>query len=857
MPPIVELSKTLCGDIDTLGESSKKYVEDVEYMTAPIIGNFETEKTLRDAVLSTLFAVVTEQPQKVLHISGLVQVVNAKNPTIGKTIAEYFHQKVQEFIEQSTDKNISPESFETGPWNKIKLTLRFLSTLSTMVRESSLVNIYVQFLNFSIDLQNSTPNKRNPLAEAVYYNTLISVPYLLAFGEPTEEIKQGVHEIVKAAQNFKILEQQLTITKPFSSSTDVPYEPKSIAGLILPALQDILSNDFSKVFALFPPLSVALQHLLTETEKFNLPQFSIPSIETFKDISGLDTGLGSVDGMWRTPRLTFEVYLPSFGFDTVPKSTDFAGLLFDDIVIDIVEALEFNRKEVARQIITLDLFFADGVFAPPASSIDQLKETHKNNESLEKPLSTWKTEDVAIKNILSLIFKLPTVSQPFAYFYTTLVEACTNAAQAIAPVLGRAIRFFYSNIHLADFELRFRYLDWLAVQLSNFNFTWKWREWESDSVKNSKSHYHPRVAFIRNLIAKEMRLATKEKIQQTLTSDEFHQYLNINLFEATEIKNYYLSLFGEQNLENVDLDLHEYESKLFFLKENFPLKENTEKLIELFHKGANESEYGSVIKDIEAKCNAYANPEKLLVTLIFQTLAFVGNRSISHAGKYIGNTFEFLKSVLGQNSQPKIADAEKQDNDVQTAELSEATTISELKSLERQIWAIDAILKYWNSSPENGYLVLDVLESYDVLSPLALIKYSLDDSHTFNFGLVNVSATESIFRMLTSVVYSGKSSRELKLVFDSLLTILSGSLKAIDSSNEEIKLPNVEAEFEDRTEAIWKYHTGVGFLRAVLRKFSDDYVTLIPQLQESLISLVDHEPTVATIQGFLQELNSL
>lgn len=859
LPPIVELAKTLCGDINTLGESSKKYVEDVEFMTAPIVGNFESERALRDAVLSTLFAVVNEQPQKILHISGLVQVVNAKNPSIGKTIAEYFHQKAQEFIEQSTDRKILPESFETGPWNKIKLTLRFLSTLSTIVKESSLINIYVQFLKLSIDLQNNSSNKRNPLAEAVYYNTLISVPYLLAFGKPSDEIKSGIREILDVAKQFKIVEEQLTITKPFVSSPQTPYEPKNIVQLILPALEDFLSDEYSKVFNLFPQLSLALQHLLTETEKSNIPQFSIPSIETFKDISGLDTGLGSIDGMWRTPRLTFEVYLPTFGFDTVPKSTDFAGLLFDDIVIDIVEALEFNRKEVARQIITLDLFFADGVFAPPASSIDQLKEIHAQNESSGKSLSTWKTEDVAIKNVLSLIFKLPTVSQPFAYFYTTLVEACTNAAQAIAPVLGRAIRFFYSNIHLADFELRFRYLDWLAVQLSNFNFTWKWREWESDSMKNSRSHYHPRVTFVRNLIAKEIRLATKEKIQQTLTSEEFYQYLNVDLFEASEVKDYYLSLFGKENLANVELDFNEYETKLFFLKENFPLKDNTEKLIELFHKGANELEYDAAINDIKEKCKLYSNPEKLLIALIFQTLAFVGNRSISHAGKYVGNTFNFLKSVLGRVSKPDLVDADKQDKDEQMLGSSnkEEFTVTDEDSLTRQLWAIDAILKYWNSSPENGYLVLDVLESYNVLTPLALIKYSLDDSHSFNFGLVNVSATESIFRLLTGVVYSGKAVDELKLVFDSVVTILSSSLQVIDAADDEIKLPDVDAEYEERTEVIWKYHTATGFLRAVLRKFSDDYVTLIPELRESLTASIDHKPTIALIEEFFKELAGL
>lgn len=861
LPPIVELAKTLCGDINTLGESSKKYVEDVEFMTAPIIGNFEAEKTLRDAVLNTLFAVVTEQPQKILHISGLVQVVNAKNSSIGKTIAEFFHQKAQELIEQSISEEAIPESFETGPWNRIKLILRFLSTLSTLIKESSLITLHIQFLKHSIALQANSPEKRNPLAEAIYYNTLTSVPYLLAFGEPTEDVKKGIDDILNVAEEFKYVVEEVTITRPFVIDSTTPYEAKNIIGLILPAVKDFLSDEYKKVFSLFPQLSVSLKHLLSESERFTLPQFSIPAVEAFKHIAGLDTGLGSVDGMWRTPRLTFEVYLPVFGFDTVPKSSDFIGLLFDDIVIDIVEALEFNRKEVARQIITLDLFFRDGVFAPPATSIDQLKEIHLKNEESETKESTWKTEDVAIKNILSLIFKLPTVSQPFAYFYTTLVEACTNAAQAIAPVLGRAIRFFYSNIHAADFELRFRYLDWLAVQLSNFNFTWKWREWEEDSLKNSKSDYHPRIAFIRNLISKELRLATKEKIQQTLT-EEFHQYLDISLFETEEIKDFYVSLLGEDNLKDVSLSFEEEESKLFFLRENVSLKQDTEKLIEVFHKGS-EKHYDEVIDAVKEKLQNFPNPDKLLITLVFQIIAFVGNRSISHAGKYIGNTFELLRKLLERESntdKSKTDDTkdgetdEKMTDDTPTEQ--NVISTSEEKSLEKQLWAIDSILKYWNFSPQNGFLVLDVLESYDVLSSKALIKYSLDDSHKLNFGLINVSATESIFRLLTSAAFSGNSSEELGLVFEQLIKIIASTLQSIDNEGE-IEVPDVEAEFEEKNEPIWKYHTAIGFLRAVLRKYSDEYVNLVPKLEETIVSSIKHEPTKDLLKKWFSELKSL
>ncbi|CCH46707.1 Nuclear cap-binding protein complex subunit 1 [Wickerhamomyces ciferrii] len=863
----VELSKTLCGDINTLGESSKKYVEDVEFMTTPIIGNFETEKTLRDAVLSTLFGVVTEQPQKVLHISGLVQVVSSKSPAIGKIVAEFFHQKAQEVIEVALNRDIIPESFETGPWNKLKLILRFLSTLTSILRDSSLISIYLQFLNFAIDLQNSSPDKRNALAEAIFYNTLINVPYLVSYGQPSEELKKGINEILTTAEGFKIVKQNISITKPFVvKDTDAPYEAKSIVELILPAVKEFLSEDFTKVHKVFPELGPSLQHLIVEIEKVGLPQFSIQSVESYADISGLDTGIGSVDGMWRTQRLTFEVYLPVYGFDTVPKSTDFIGLLFDDIVIDIVEALEFNRKEVARQIITLDLFFANGVFAPPASSVDNLKEIHQNNQESEHKSSTWKTEDVAIKNVLSLIFKLPDVSQPFAYFYTTLVEACTNAASAIAPVLGRAIRFFYSNIHITDFELRFRYLDWLAVQLSNFNFTWKWREWEVDSAKNSKSKYHPRIVFIKNIIAKELRLATSERIQQTLT-EEFHQYLNTSLFESSEIKDYYVSLFGEVNLKDVNLNFDEEQNKLFFLSDNVSLKEDTEKLIEILHREATNEEYTSLIKSIKEKIKDYKSPDALLITFVFQVIAFVGNRSISHAGKYVGNTFNFLRTLLGKessvskekgssSSEGEIIDSKNSSGDAEEEEGRLVEVESPNVVAQRELWAVDAIIKYWNSAPENGYLVLDVLESYDVISSESLIRYSLNDDNKYNLGLVNVSATESIFRLLSSAAISGNSSNLLKVIYGELTSILEVTTFRIEQPGE-IEVPDVNDEVNEKAELIWKYHTTLGFLKAIIRKYSGEFLQVLPEINNLLDAKITHEPTKSAIKSFIEELKYL
>ncbi|CDR41278.1 CYFA0S07e00210g1_1 [Cyberlindnera fabianii] len=820
LPPIVELAKTLCGDLNTLGESAKRYVEDVEFMSVPIDTNFEQEEPFRTAVLNTLYAITTEQPHKVLHIAGLIQAVNTKNTSIAGSIVTFFHSKAQSLLHLAISDSYEPNASETGPWNKLKLILRLWGALAYVLEDASVVAVFKQFLELAINLQKDSPDKRVPLAEAIYYNTLSSIPYLYPFqGSGSAALNEGVDTLLGLAKEFPIVKTNVSITNPFvEQATATPYEPREIVELILPAVEKYLSSEEKN--SLFPELEAQLGDLLIPTEKMSLPPLNIPSVDDLKKFAGLDTGIGSVDGMWRTPRLTFEVYVPIGELKTTPPAETYTGLILRDLVIDVIEALEFNRKEVARQIITIDLFFKDSLFAPPGLSIDKLREMESG--------STYKIEDVAVESLLSLIYKLPTASQPFVYFYTTLVEACANASQAIAPVMGRAIRFFYANLYHLDFELRFRYLDWLSVQLSNFNFTWKWREWEGDSQIFSKSAYHPRGVFVRNLIAKELRLATREKIESTVTA-EFLQYLDISLFDAEESSAYYNKLFPgiEQQTE----------SKLVFLGEGIPFKRTVEKLIEAIHKDSDA--HDEAIAELRSSLSEYPNSEELLVSVVFQVLVFVGNRSISHAGKYIASTAGSLKKIVGVVDESGDKDMEK----------STSTT-------DQQRWAIDAVLHYWNEDPQNGYLVLDILESFGVISSISIIEHSLENSRKRNVGLVNVSATEAILRTLTKRVFAGSGAAELTVAYNKALQIISATISDI-GTDDEIPIPGVQDEVTQEVENAWKYHTALGFLRMTLRKFSDEYVSI----RESLISTLDkditHKSTQEGIKTWISDLSSL
>ena len=441
IPPVVQLCKEMMPDICTIGESVKAFDDDIKFLSEAIINEYGNDDYFNNALFQTLRAVVIEQPQKIPAIALLVIVVNADNAVAGKSIINYFFEELQKCVKETVDESFVATSNETGPWNKIKLILRFLSTLSPIILKDDLIAIYTKLLKLSVDLNNQDLGKRNPLSEAIFTNTLLNIPYLFYFNKTDEPMKESVEELIsylEANYNSKIAD--ISLLREYNSNS--PYEITELIQVALPNIKRALANNMEQLNDLFIDYSHLLPTQEIEKSGFN-DALELPTLEQLIPFSNLDKECGSVDSMWRVPRYIFHVYLPNStgNFETVVPISSFAGQLFNDIIIDLVESLEFNRQEVSKQVMSLDLFFKSGIFVEPGESIADLIADHE-----EDPLSsTFKIEDLAIEAILSLIFKLPKVSQPFAYFYTLLVDICLSSPKAIAPVFGRACLLYTSR----------------------------------------------------------------------------------------------------------------------------------------------------------------------------------------------------------------------------------------------------------------------------------------------------------------------------------------------------------------------------------------------------------------------------
>ena len=236
-------------------------------------------------------------------------------------------------------------------------------------------------------------------------------------------------------------------------------EPQSIIGLLQKQLQAESAQGW--LLACIPrawkteptedgsdPLSGATKHAL--------PAISIPSPV-------------SPGPRPRLPEIYFSVYADQ-DIETVPPPSNVASLLIRDSLVDTINILDYNRNATAKFLIDLDCYFSPDTFVKRATPFDRLKE-------IEGDKSTWKPEDVAVDAVFSQLFQLPLPEHKLVYFHSVLTESCKIAPAAIAPSLGRAIRYLYKNVDAMDLELEYRFMDWFSHHLSNFGFTWKWTEW--------------------------------------------------------------------------------------------------------------------------------------------------------------------------------------------------------------------------------------------------------------------------------------------------------------------------------------------------------------------------------------------
>lgn len=176
---------------------------------------------------------------------------------------------------------------------------------------------------------------------------------------------------------------------------------------------------------------------------------------------------------------------------TVPERDTNSGIFLRQLVHDIIDVYEVNRKVCARiLLIDLQKWLPNGTFKSSTAS-----SSSNGNGSMVVDTSGGEQSPIMVENtimeiILSNLFATPFAPAKHIYYHSLIGELCRISPQTVAPALGKCIRKLYAGlgkdpaaaqaeegtIVLGAEGIR-RYAQWFAVHLSNFGFHWRWPEW--------------------------------------------------------------------------------------------------------------------------------------------------------------------------------------------------------------------------------------------------------------------------------------------------------------------------------------------------------------------------------------------
>ncbi len=140
-------------------------------------------------------------------------------------------------------------------------------------------------------------------------------------------------------------------------------------------------------------------------------------------------------------------------------------------MIDIIEIYEVNRIECAALLMRVPDFVLPDTFSEPPPRPPP-------GEAAPLPHGEWTRPSTIINVVVSSMLSLPYSSHKLVYYVGLIAQLCLLEKMEMAPPLGLAFKTLYARLGKGlDVEISNRTAEWLALHLSNFAFTWLWKEW--------------------------------------------------------------------------------------------------------------------------------------------------------------------------------------------------------------------------------------------------------------------------------------------------------------------------------------------------------------------------------------------
>ncbi|KIV99622.1 uncharacterized protein PV09_08688 [Verruconis gallopava] len=623
-------------DIIYIGEDSANGVQDqCAGFGRDIANNFDDDQ-VRGPLLDTLVDMLCEQPLKIPFLAAVALYANNLNADVGR-----------ELIARASKKMAS--ALATSEWRDFKLLLRFHACLQGILEGVGVFQILNQIFDWVIDLQSASAD--DALGLELTKVILLTIPYVIVASPDSkaylDDILDKTEIVASEAANHPLAELVDGFPAEFE---DRPFGYQSVVEMLQKQLRGEANRNWE--FKCIPRLYVPIKAVKTDCEngvaqdptKHTLPAITIPA---------------PVDATKRPlfPETHFTMFANQ-DIKTVPSMHDISLSLIRDAMTDTISILHYNRLAVANFLTKVDDFWTPGTFATRGITLDQLR-----NYPADR--STWKPEDMFIDAVFSQLMTLPEPKQKLIYYHSIIFEACKLAPSAVAPTLGRGIRWLFRHIDCMDLELLYRYLDWFAHHLSNFEFRWKWTEWVDEL---ERSDITPKKAFIIAAIDKEVRLSFAKRIRDTLP-------------EA------YYPLLSEGKFKDVP--------PFKFDKDDTPFASEGREVFALMKRKASEEQIEPYIEAVrEQAANFGLDPMIASIDVYMTALCHSGAKSVSHITAAIDRSRATL-----QNSRQRHP------------------------GVGRQI--VQSVVAYWKDQPGNAVNIVDKLLNYTIVTPDSVIEWAL------------------------------------------------------------------------------------------------------------------------------------
>ncbi|KAB8349628.1 hypothetical protein FH972_023647 [Carpinus fangiana] len=602
-----------------------------------IADNFDDEY-FRGTVPGNMVQLVQEQPLKIPFVAAILVELNQAKPEMASLILDKFGEALQDGI-------------QTGQWRQVKLTLRFLGLTQSLYEGEGVFPILEDLFSRAVDLQAASPD--DTLGLELVKIIMLTIPYVLVWNPDCSQKASDLLEktaIVASAPH----EVEAAVVPYLDQEQGTPSCPG-----ILSLLQEQLQSESQKGFELkfIPRFTTSKRR--NSMEGANGTDGETPKSHAFPTVTIPETVPAGSDPV--SPEVWYSLYADQ-DIETVPPTSNIASIMIRDVLVDTINTLDFNRSAVGKFLIDMDGYFTPETFVRRATPFDRLKDVPEGE-------STWKCEDLIVDAIFSQMLRLPGSEHRVVYYHSLITETCRIAPAAIAPSLGRAIRFLYRSMDVMDLELCYRFMDWFAQHLSNFDFRWKWAEWLDDVPL---SPLYPKKAFILGVLDKEVRLSFARRIRETLP-EEYHR-----LIPATK-----------------DNDIPDFK----FNDAATPFSVQGKEMLALIRRKAPDEDIEAAITAFHAAITSEnpttADPNSISTDAFVTAVCHIGSKSLSHVLSYIERYRARLQALAASSPASRT-----------------------------QI--VDAVVAYWQAvQPGVAVNIADKLLNYSVVAPADVCAWAL------------------------------------------------------------------------------------------------------------------------------------